>query len=594
MPRKSSQSEEKEKKVPLTKAFAFYGKLFNYKSIFIPSLIALFLTAALSLAFPYFLTELVGQPMDALRNGIDLGKISERIDTVVLTLLGILGLQAGISFFRVQGFIRAGESALNDVRTEIFSHMVRLPMSYHMDQRAGELSGRVATDLGILRDTLLTTVPSFVRHIVILVGGLIFVFITSTKLSLVMLSCIPVVVLAVAIIGKKIRVFSRAAQDSLSDSQVVVEEAMQGVSAVKTFTNELLEEGRYRSALEAFLRVTFRGALARAAFVSFIIFVMMGTIAAVIWFGAKMMISGELSSEEFTRFIMFSIFVAASIGSLPEIVSQFQKTAGATDRLQEMLSVAPEEIGKTSEPIKSGEIQLKGVNFTYPGTLRPVLSDLDLHIKAGERVAIVGPSGAGKSTLFSLLLNFYTPQEGSVSLDGRDVQELGVTTTREAMAIVPQDVILFGGSVLENIRYGRPQATSDEVVEAARLANALMFIEELPDGFDTLVGPRGMKLSGGQRQRIAIARAILADPRILLLDEATSALDSESERLVQEALDVLMQGRTSLIIAHRLSTVRDVDRIFVISGGTVVETGRHQELIDRKGMYHVLAQTQLL
>ena len=594
MPRKSSQSEEKEKKVPLTKAFAFYGKLFNYKSIFIPSLIALFLTAALSLAFPYFLTELVGQPMDALRNGIDLGKISERIDTVVLTLLGILGLQAGISFFRVQGFIRAGESALNDVRTEIFSHMVRLPMSYHMDQRAGELSGRVATDLGILRDTLLTTVPSFVRHIVILVGGLIFVFITSTKLSLVMLSCIPVVVLAVAIIGKKIRVFSRAAQDSLSDSQVVVEEAMQGVSAVKTFTNELLEEGRYRSALEAFLRVTFRGALARAAFVSFIIFVMMGTIAAVIWFGAKMMISGELSSEEFTRFIMFSIFVAASIGSLPEIVSQFQKTAGATDRLQEMLSVAPEEIGKTSEPIKSGEIQLKGVNFTYPGTLRPVLSDLDLHIKAGERVAIVGPSGAGKSTLFSLLLNFYTPQEGSVSLDGRDVQELGVTTTREAMAIVPQDVILFGGSVLENIRYGRPQATSDEVVEAARLANALMFIEELPDGFDTLVGPRGMKLSGGQRQRIAIARAILADPCILLLDEATSALDSESERLVQEALDVLMQGRTSLIIAHRLSTVRDVDRIFVISGGTVVETGRHQELIDRKGMYHVLAQTQLL
>ena len=594
MPRTTESTAKKEDKVPLTKAFAFYRQLLNYKAVFIPSLIALFVTAALSLAFPYFLTELVGQPMDALRNGIDLEQIGERIDSVVLMLLGILGLQAAISFFRVQGFIRVGESALNDVRQEIFSHMVRLPMGYHMEQRAGELSGRVATDLGILRDTLLTTVPSFVRHIVILIGGLVFVFVTSTKLSLVMLSCIPVVVLAVALIGRKIRTFSRAAQDSLSDSQVIVEEAMQGVSAVKTFTNELLEEGRYRAALDAFLRVTFKGALARAAFVSFIIFVMMGTIAAVIWFGAKMMISGELSSEEFTRFIMFSIFVAASIGSLPEIVSQFQKTAGATDRLQEMLRVEPEVIGENSRAVSDGRISVEGLTFQYPEAHRPVLRDLNLSIAKGERVAIVGPSGAGKSTLFSLLLSFYTPQTGRILLDGQDVQDLGVTATREAMAIVPQDVILFGGSIMDNIRYGRPGATDDEVREAASQANALEFIEETPEGFGTLVGPRGMKLSGGQRQRIAIARAVLADPRILLLDEATSALDSKSERLVQEALDVLMKDRTSLIIAHRLSTVRDVDRIFVISGGTLVETGTHAELMESKGMYQVLAQTQLL
>lgn len=594
MPPASPERDEKQAKVPFKRAFEFYSYLLKYKSIFLPSLVALFVTAALSLAFPYFLTQLVGRPQDALKEGVDIAEVAGRIDSVVMWLLIVLAVQAIVSFFRVQGFIRSGESALNDIRKDVFAKIVRLPMAYHMEQRAGELSGRVATDLGILRDTLLTTVPAFVRHFVILVGGLIAIFIASTKLATIMLVSVPVVVLAVAVIGRKIKGFSRAAQDSLSESQIVVEEAVQGISAVKSFTNELLEEGKYSAALDAFLKVTFRGALARAAFISFIIFVMMGTIAAVVWVGAKMMIQGEISTEEFTMFIMFSVFVAASLGSLPDIMSQFQKTAGATERLQDMLGVPGEDIEASEQAIPAGALSIKGASFAYPGTSSQVLTDLNVEVAAGQRVAIVGPSGAGKSTVFSLLLGFYELQQGSIEIDGQALSAWGLNTVRGSMAVVPQDVVLFGGTILENIGYGRPGASEEEIREAARKAHALDFIEETADGFQSVVGPRGMKLSGGQRQRIAIARAILADPKILLLDEATSALDSKSERQVQLALDELMKGRTSLIIAHRLSTVKDADKIVVFSEGQVVESGTHAELIEGKGMYHVLATTQLL
>ncbi len=594
MARAKAENDTKKAKVPLKRAFEFYGYLLRYKGTFIPSLVALFITAALSLAFPYFITKLIGRPQDALKNGIDADQVANQIDGVVISLLIVLAVQAAVSFFRVQGFIRSGESALNDIRKDVFSKIVRLPMAYHMEQRAGELSGRVATDLGILRDTLLTTVPAFVRHFVILIGGLIAIFIASTKLASIMLLSVPIVVLAVAIIGKKIRGFSKAAQDSLSESQIVVEEAVQGISAVKSFTNELLEEGKYSKALEAFLKVTFRGALARAAFVSFIIFVMMGTIAAVIWVGAKMMVKGEITTEQFTLFIMFSVFVAASLGSLPDIMSQFQKTAGATERLQEMLKEPSEDIEESGAVIQNGSLAVNDLHFSYAGSDTPVIAGFNLQAAAGERVAIVGPSGAGKSTLFSLLLGFYEAQKGSILIDDKSLTDWGLNVSRGSMAVVPQDVILFGGTLAENIEYGKPGASLEEIRDAARKANALEFIESTPDGFDSLVGPRGMKLSGGQRQRIAIARAILADPKILLLDEATSALDSESERQVQIALDELMKNRTSLIIAHRLSTVKNADRIIVLSGGKALESGTHDQLMQAQGMYHVLATTQLL
>lgn len=534
--------------------------------------------------------------MGAERGEIDTAILSKKINTVVFTLLGVLLLQAFIAYWRVRGFIQAGEGALNDIRTKVFQRMVQLPMSYFAESRTGELSARVANDLSILRDTLLTTVPQFARMVVILVGGLVFIFIASWKLSLIMLCSIPVVILAVALFGRKIRTFSRDAQDALADSNVVIEESVQNIADVKAFSNEAYEKKRYEAALERFLGVTLAGGKARAAFVSFIIFVLFGTISVVVWIGAQMLIAGSLDEQSFVRFILFSIFVAASLGSFPEIMSQLQKTAGATERIRALLAEPTETLNsaeKTQTRLERGDMSLKNISFSYPGRANTsILNNLNLEVKAGQKVALVGPSGGGKSTLFSLLLGFYQPNQGELHIDGFNYEQLGIQCVREAMAIVPQEVLLFGGTIQENIAYGKPGATTQEIIEAAKQANAHDFIEGFEENYATLVGPRGVKLSGGQRQRIAIARAILANPKILLLDEATSALDSESEAAVQGALEKLMKERTSLIIAHRLSTIRNADKIVVLHEGQIAEQGTHSELLAKKGIYKLLAETQ--
>jgi ATP-binding cassette subfamily B protein len=571
-----------------------YAYLWRQRRIFVPSLLALLTTAGLSLAFPWFLKELIGNPADAMRHGIDPAVVRSQIDRVIGTLLGILAVQAFIGYWRVQGFTRAGEAALNDLRRDLFARLVRLPMAYFQEQRAGSLSNRVAADLAVLRDTLLQTVPQFARQSVILVGGLVFVFLASWKLSLVMLGSVPLVVLAIALFGRKVRQYSKQAQDALADSGVVVEETVQSIADVKAFGNEPFEEHRYSHALDHFLHVTMRGARTRAAFLSFVILVLFGTISGVAWYGARLMSWNQITNKEFVSFILFSVFVGASLGSFPEIVSQFQRTRGATERLRELMNLPPEDSGR--EPI--GELQgglaFERVTFRYAS--RPeavVLRDLSLAVKPGERVALVGPSGGGKSTIVSLILGFHRPEAGRVLFDGRDAAVHSLESLRAQLAIVPQEVLLFGGTIRDNIEYGKPGATAEEVRRAAALANAHEFISALPEGYETLVGPRGVKVSGGQRQRIAIARAILADPRILLLDEATSALDTESERLVHDALEHLMAGRTSLIIAHRLSTVRHADRILVVRGGTIVEQGSHHELMALGGFYRLLVETQL-
>lgn len=571
------------------------GYLMQEKAIFVPSLFALFFTAALSLAFPYFIGQLVGGPADALKQEIDAELVLERSNQIVITLLCILALQATVAFFRVQGFIRSGESALNRLRRDLFAHLVKMPMTYFQEQRSGALSNRISADLGVVRDTLLTTVPQAARQSVILIGGLIFIFICSPKLSLIMLGSIPIVVLAVAFFGRKVRGYSRAAQDSLADAGTVIEETVQGVADVKSFTNEAFEEKRYTRALDSFLAVTKRGATNRAAFLAFVIFCLFGTIAFVSWYGARMLAMDQITWNNFACFILFSIFVGASLGSLPEIISQLQHTSGAVERLRGILDMETERSGGDDSVKLSGAIAFEGITFSYPS--RPdvvVLEDLSLQVEPGQRVALVGPSGAGKSTAFSLVLGFNDPEKGKVCFDGRDATEISLQALRSQIAIVPQEVLLFGGSIRENIEYGRAGASQEEVEDAARQANAHDFIAELPDGYDTTVGPRGTKLSGGQRQRIAIARAVLADPRILLLDEATSALDSESERLVNEALEKLMQGRTSLVIAHRLSTVRHADRILVFNQGRIAESGTHDELIEKGGTYRYLVETQLV
>ncbi len=583
-----------EKKSPISSNRWIFSYLLTEKKIFIPSLIALFVTAGLSLAFPYFLKELVGNPVDSLRNAVPPAEILAKINEIILKLIAVLFLQATIGYFRVQGFIRSGESALNRLRKDLFKHLLHLPVPYFQDQRAGSLSNRVSADLALVRETLLSTVPQAVRQTVVLIGGLIFIFIASWKLSVVMLGCIPVVVLLIAFFGRKVRNHSKAAQQSLAEASTVIEESVQNIADVKAFNNQPFECERYESSLQSFLAVTLRGAKARGAFLSFIIFVLFGTIAFVVWYGARMYSVGDITWENFFFFIIFSIFVGASLGSFPEIISQFQQTAGATERLREILDMQGErKSGNTTIALK-GQISLDNVSFNYPS--RPeitTLSEISLQIPAGQRTAIVGPSGAGKSTLFSLILGFNDPTSGNIRFDGTDAQDISLDCLRSQIAIVPQEVMLFGGTISENIAYGNPGATAYEIENAAKLANAHDFIAELPSAYETMVGPRGTKLSGGQRQRIAIARAILADPKILLLDEATSALDSESERLVNEALERLMKNRTSLVIAHRLSTVRHADQILVISKSKLVEQGTHDNLNAANGTYRFLVETQL-
>ncbi|MFP6876195.1 MAG: ABC transporter transmembrane domain-containing protein [Roseibacillus sp.] len=596
------QAEQKESRKKRVSALSFYAYLDRYRSIFLPSLVALFLTAGLSLAFPFYLSELIGLPAGAVTDALhksealDVEGVQANINRTVLTLVAILALQAFVAYWRVRGFIKAGESALNDIRRDVFGRLVRLPVEFFQKHRAGELSSRVAADLAVLRETLLTTVPQLARQTVILVGGLVFVFIFSWKLSLFMLAMIPVVVLAVAIFGRKVRMYSRGAQDSLASSSVVVEESTQGIAELKAYGNEAFEEERYGSALQEYLKVVIKGAKVRAIFVSFIIFVLFGTISVVAWFGAGMLAQGEITSREFVGFVLFSVFVGASLGAFPEIISQVQKANGATERLREILAEDPEDVGGEEARFEIlGGVEAQNLSFAYPSRSElAVLNGISFKAEPGERIAFVGQSGAGKSTLFAMLLRFYDPQEGALLIDGELSTELPLAILRGAMALVPQDVLLFGGSVGENISYGKPSASQQEIEAAARKAHAHEFITKFPEGYQTTVGPRGVKLSGGQRQRIAIARAILADPKILLLDEATSALDSESERLVQEALDELMKGGTSLIIAHRLGTVKNADRIYVLQDGKIVESGKHDELIEKGGTYRLLAQTQFL
>lgn len=571
------------------------GYLMQEKAVFMPSVAALLFTAVLSLAFPFYLGKLIGSPADAFKQDLDAQVVLEQSNQIVLTLICVLAVQAIVAFFRVQGFIRSGESALNRLRRDLFAHLIVLPMSYFQEQRSGSLSNRVSADLGVVRDTLLNTVPQMARQGVILIGGLIAVFFFSWKLSLIMLGSVPVVVLAIAFFGRKVRGYSRCAQDALADAGTVIEETVQGVADVKAFTNEDFEEKRYLRALDNFLAVTKKGAINRAAFLAFVIFALFGTISFVVWKGSRMLAAGEITQENFISFILFSIFVGASLGSLPEIVSQLHQTSGAVERLNELLDLEPERVGGEKEVELSGSLEFRNVSFSYSS--RPdiqVLKNLSFVVEPGQRVALVGPSGAGKSTTFAMVLGFNEPDQGAILFDGREASELALEALRSQIAIVPQEVLLFGGSIRENIEYGRPGASSAEIQEAAKQANAHEFISELPEAYDTLVGPRGTKLSGGQRQRIAIARALLADPRILLLDEATSALDSESERLVNEALEKLMKGRTSLVIAHRLSTVRHAERILCFNQGRLAESGTHDELIERGGTYKYLVETQLV
>ncbi len=561
--------------------------------VFIPAILVLALTGGMTILFIKELAALAGKGI----GGASGPAWMEELNRSVWYLIAIVGTQAFIAFWRILLFAKASERALATLRTDTFSRIIRLPMATLNQRRIGELASRLANDVEAMRETLVVTIPMLIRHSVMLLLCLVLILQMSVKLSLVMMGTIPVVIVMIAIFGTHIRKLTRRAQDDLASSQVVVEESLQSIISVKAFRNEAFELSRYHKNLGEFLRTTIRAAIPRASFIAFIIFAFSVALILVTWYAMRMLNDGAIGKEELTQFAGLTGMLAASFIQFPELITQLQRALGATERVREILRDGIEPADEETAPRERfrGEIEMRSVSFAYPN--RPdtaVLHDFNLSAGAGQRIALVGPSGSGKTTSISLLFRFYDPDKGEILIDGKNVRDLSLTTLRRNLALVPQEVLLFGGSVRENIAYGKPGASEEEIVAAAKQANAHDFITGLAEGYNTLVGDRGAQLSGGQRQRIAIARAILADPAILILDEATSSLDAESERLVQEALDKLMENRTSLIIAHRLSTVRRCDQILVMSAGSVLERGTHEELIAKPGgLYGSLAKLQL-
>jgi ABC transporter fused permease/ATP-binding protein len=574
----------------LRKFFRLFRYVRPYRWRFALGVLCLLLTTALSMAFP----ALLGQLVDAAKGNAEAQQgLTSTIDQVALQLLAVFGLQAIFGFARIYLFSEVAQHLLASVRRDTYAHVVRLPMAFFSQRRVGELNSRISADTALLQDTFTTSLAEILRQVIVVIGGLILLTTVSPKLTLTMLAVIPVVMVVAVFFGRYVKRLGKRVQDQLADTNVVVEETLQGIHNVKAFGNEAWEVARYTTGIEGVRALALKGARWRAAFVSFIILCLFGGVVLVIWRGVHLTATGELSMGQLVSFIMYSIFVGASIGGIPELTSDILKAVGATERLMDLQDEVPEETqGAGPEALQrvQGSITFENVAFHYASRPDvPVLRHVDCTVRPGERVALVGPSGAGKSTIAALIFRFYDPTQGRLLLDGRDMRSLGLRQIRDSMAIVPQEVLLFGGSIRENVAYGRPGATDEEIIAAARKANAHDFIVGFPQGYATVVGERGIQLSGGQRQRIAIARALLKDPAILVLDEATSALDTASEKLVQDALDELMKGRTSIVIAHRLSTVKAADRILVLDRGAIVESGTHAQLIsDPGGLYSSL------
>ncbi|MEZ7505575.1 ABC transporter ATP-binding protein [Flavobacterium sp. Arc2] len=573
----------------LSKATLIFKYADNHRWKFYVGLLFLLLTGATALAFP----KLMGMLIDSVKN-----KSYTDANNIALFLIGILFMQSIFSFFRLSLFINFTEHTLANLRLSLYSNLVKLPMSFFSQKRVGELNSRISSDITQIQDTLTSTIAEFLRQLILIIGGVALLATESIKLTLLMLSVVPLVAIAAVIFGRFIRKFSKNVQDQVAESQVIVEETMQGISIVKAFANEWYEIARYDGKIKEVVKLAIKGGKYRGYFASFIIFCLFGAIVAVVWFGVRLSISGEMSVGQLISFVLYSTFVGASFGGIAELYAQIQKAIGATERVFELLEETPEKINskQSTSPIQKikGNVTFKNVAFSYPSRKEiKVLKNVNFTANFGQKIAIVGPSGTGKSTIASLLLRFYNIDSGEILIDGKNIYDYELEDLRGNMSIVPQDVILFGGTIKENIAYGKPNATEEEILLAAKQANAFNFIEGFPEKFETIVGERGIKLSGGQRQRIAIARALLKNPSILILDEATSSLDSESERLVQEALEILMQGRTSIIIAHRLSTIRTADQILVLDNGEITEQGTHQELIAlENGKYKNLSNLQ--
>ena len=582
------KKREKISKESMKKAMRVFRFVKPYRITFSFGMLVLVISSVVMMAFPKVLGDLIDSANSTQEDAVN---------QTTIVLISIFLIIAIMSFLRIYLFGVVTQKALGLLRTETYKHLISSPMNFFSSKRVGELSSRLTNDVALLEETFSTTIAEIIRQVITIPVALFFLMFISFRLTVFMIAVIPVVALIGIFFGKYIKKLSKNAQEDIAEANTVVDETLHGISSVKAYANEFFEIARYKMSISSSVNTSIKNAKWRGFFIGLIMFAAGSAIVSIIWYGLHMVQVGEITIGGLLQFAIYSAILGVSFGGLGELFSKLQKSIGATEHLMDILDENTEDISlERAEKISiEGNIEFNKVNFSYASRRDiQVLKDISFTVEKGKQIAFVGPSGSGKTTIAALLFRFYDAENGAITIDGKNINDFKLSQIRNQMALVPQEVMLFGGTIKENIEYGKPGATENEIFEAAKQANALEFIESFPEKFETSVGDRGIQLSGGQKQRIAIARAILKNPSILVLDEATSALDSESERLVQEALDRLMKGRTSLVIAHRLSTIKNADNIIVLDNGKIKETGTHSELIQlENGIYKNLSTLQL-